>query len=127
MKLKVPQDDEKFSWTRHSLNKMFYYGISATKVKNIIFRPKRKEEGIAPNTIAVMQSGGSKKNPYETWVMYQMKIQNSKVKSKKYNSFQTNKKQLIIISTWKYPGISNPNQSIPIPEDIREELLKNLL
>ena len=28
-----------------------------------------------------------------------------------------------IISAWRYPGISKPGEEIPIPEDIRQEIL----
>lgn len=133
MRIKIPQDDEKFHWTKHSLEKMFYYRISAAKVKNIVFRPRRREEGIAPETIAVMQAGGSQKRPYETWVMYQIKnlprsetnfcsvVKNSRTRTSLVWG-RKKAKIIIIISTWKYPGISHPGQPIPIPEDIREEL-----
>ena len=30
-----------------------------------------------------------------------------------------------IISAWRYPGISKPGEEIPIPEDIRQELLND--
>jgi hypothetical protein len=28
-----------------------------------------------------------------------------------------------IISAWRYPGISKPGEEIPVPEEIRRELL----
>ncbi len=56
-------------------------------MKRILRSPKRVEEGIAPDTIAMMQSAGTKKNPYEVWVM----VQDSNTERK-------------IISAWRYPG-----------------------
>jgi len=44
---------------------MVFYGLSESLVKRILRFPKRTEEGIAPNTLAVMKTAGSKKNPYE--------------------------------------------------------------
>lgn len=63
------------------------------------------EEGIAPNTIAVMQPGGYKR-PYEIWAMYQ------KVGSK-----------LRVITAWRYPGKSPLRKQIPIPASILFELI----
>ena len=67
--------------------------------------PKRVEEGIAENTIGVMQPSTNIKKPTEVWVMYQ------KRGIKK-----------IIISAWRYPGISPIGKKITIPQDILEEL-----
>jgi len=89
-------------WTKHSQAKMHFYGISENKAKRILRNPKRVEEGVAPKTIAMMQRAGSKKHPYEIWVM----IQKIKAKTK-------------IISVWRYPGITKPRE---IPEGLLEEL-----
>ncbi len=91
------------AWTAHSRAKMRYYGLSEARVKRIIHTPKRIEEGIAPKTIALMQSAGSTKHPYELWVM----IQDLKTKRK-------------VISAWRYPGITKLNQ--PLPEEILSEI-----
>ena len=85
----------------------------------MIRNPKRVEDGVAENTVAVMsappgrdlaQKGGQPKNrnlhsKSEIWVMYQ------KRGAKK-----------VIISAWRYPGISPIGKQIPIPQDILEEL-----
>lgn len=84
---------------------MLFYGLTADKIKRIIRNPKRIEKGVAENTIAVMVSGATKKKPTEIWTMYQQKG------SKK-----------IIISSWRYPGVSPVGKQIPIPADILEEL-----
>lgn len=80
-----------FKWTAHSRAKMKYYKISESRAKRVIHTPKRTEEGIAPKTIAVMQSAGSEKHPYELWVMLQ-------------DAGNIRK----IISVWRYPGVTKP-------------------
>jgi len=112
MKLKIPQNTERISWTKHSLEKMRFYNLSENRIKRALRNPNRKEEGIAPNTLAVMQRTGTKKHPTEIWLMYQ--IIKLKVKSQK----------LKVISAWRYPGISPKGKEIPIPQDILEELEK---
>jgi hypothetical protein len=99
-------------WTRHSREKMRFYHLSEQRVKRVLNSPKRVEEGIAPKTIALMQPAGSKKHPYEVWVMVQS--QKSKVKSQK----------LKIISAWKYPGRTKPGE--PLPEEILREIRSGL-
>jgi hypothetical protein len=71
MQFKLPKNSEQFVWTNHSIDKMRQYGLSEQRVRSVLHTSKRKEEGIAPNTSAVMQSTGTKKNPTEVWVMYQ--------------------------------------------------------
>ena len=112
MKLRKPQDSDQITWTKHSLEKMRFYNLSENRLKRALRNPSRKEEGIAPETLAVMQRAGSRKHPTEIWLMYQ--IIKSKVKSQR----------LKIISAWRYPGISPKGKEIPIPRDILEELEK---
>lgn len=89
---------------------MGYYGISESGVKKVLRKPKRIEEGIAPNTIAVMQPTTTKR-PQEIWVMYQLfQRKGSKSYSKR------------IISIWRYPGVSPIGKAIFIPEDTLREL-----
>lgn len=121
--------NQELVWTKHSKEKMAFYGLSENRIKRVLRYPLRTEKGIAPNTIASMQTAGSKKHPYEIWVMYQIKSQNSKFKIQKLK-FQNKIKnktlrKIIIISAWKYPGKSTPGEPIPIPQDILEEILKN--
>ena len=125
--IKIPKNDSKYYWTQHVIRKMAYYGISSDRVRKIVRNPKRTEEGVAENTIAVMQPGTNKKKPSEIWVMYQQKnynrqsIINGKKGSKSLanNNFYGRK---IIISAWRYPGVSPVGKQIPIPVDILEEL-----
>ena len=74
---------------------MRFYKLSESRVKRIIHSPKRIEEGIAPKTVAMMQSAGSVKHPYELWVMLQDVTDRRK-----------------IISAWRYPGITKPRDEI---------------
>src|SRR3989338_10543748 len=94
-------------WTSHSRAKMRFYGLSESRLKRIINFPKRIEEGIAPDTIAMMQPAGSEKHPYEIWLM----IQEEKSRRK-------------VISAWRYPGRTKPGQ--PLPEEILKEIRNSI-
>ncbi len=117
---------KKLHWTQHSKSKMRQYGLSKNKLINLLYKPQRKEKGIVPGTMALMQiiarpkispqttveqNADSrrnflkyKKNKGEIWLMYQ-DIKNKNIRK--------------IISAWRYPGISKPGEPIPIPEDIK--------
>ena len=118
MNFKFPKNDGKYFWTQHVARKMMFYGLSADRIKRVIRSPGRVEDGVAPDTIAVMQPSVNKKNPTEIWVMYQQKVKNEK--PKRQNFEKDNRK--IIISAWRYPGVSPVGKAIPIPADILEEL-----
>lgn len=90
-----------------------FYGLSATKIKSVLFRHDRMEPGIAPDTIAVMKKSGSAKHPYEIWVMYQDKdVMQDGIKTP----------QRVVITAWRYPGVSKPREQIPFPEGLLSEL-----
>ena len=96
---------------------MRQYGLSKSKISSVLRRPDRKETGIVEGTIAVMQTNKSysttvnvsknKRAPGEIWIMY-----------------KDAKDARNIISAWRYPGTSSPGETIPIPDDIRRELLE---
>ena len=109
MRFKLPKNTDRISWTNHAIRKMQYYQLSEARLKRVLNNPKRKELGIAPGTVAVMQPANSK-HTSEIWLMYQ--IVKSKVKSSK----------LKVITAWRYPGKSPIRGPIPIPEEILEEL-----
>jgi len=111
MQFKKPKNDEKVIWTSHAIQKMMYYGLSENKIRNVMWRPTRIEEGVAPQTIAIMQPYGSSKKPKEIWVMYQEFEQEGKKKKR-------------IISTWRYPAKSKEGIQIYIPDDVQELLDK---
>jgi len=132
----------KIFWTEHSKIKMKQYGLSKQKLLGILYKPERKEQGIVPGTAAVMKTNKiysknktvslfedkgqrlypskfsegkfrrARKAPGEIWIMY---------KDVKMDMLPVRK----IISAWRYPGISRPGEEIPIPEDIKQELLNS--
>jgi len=105
---------DKYYWTKHSLYKMRHYRLSAQRVKRIIRYPIRVEEAIVPNLIAAMQPAcagrlAGNKTYSEIWTIYKP------VK---------NKKQIKIITAWRYPGKSPARN--PIPREILDEI-KNVI
>lgn len=114
MLFKFPKNDSQYIWTDHSKSKMLQYRIMPQKIKTILHSYNRKEEGIAPKTVAVMKRNDTPKRKEEMWVMY-TETKNEKLKSKKIK----------IISTWRYPGISPKGKRIEIPEDTLEYLTKS--
>ncbi|HJZ11845.1 MAG TPA: hypothetical protein VJ521_06835 [Acidobacteriota bacterium] len=123
-----------YQFTLHAQYKMKQYGLSAQKVRSVIRNPKRREEGIVPKTVAVMQPvspkkvGGREVWKQEIWVLFQIKNQNSKIKNETEDEmplefpirYTLKAKSFKIISAWRYPGIS-PKRN-PIPDEILEEL-----
>lgn len=95
-------------YTAHAKFKMRYYGLSESRVKRVIRNPERIEEGIAPDTVALMQTNKTSKKPYEIWVMLLKPLSSKKTKIGKK-----------VISAWKYPGKTKPGEPLP-PEMIRE-------
>lgn len=123
--MKPPKNDDKFYWTRHVVDKMRHYGISESLIKRIIRYPRRLEEGVAPDTFAGMIPAGSAKRPKEIWAMYTKKF---KVQSEKFK-VNSHRSRIVIISAWRYPGISPIREKIPIPQDVLgeiEEVMKEL-
>ncbi len=100
---------KKFHWTKHIENKMKHYSLSKQRIRRVFKSPNRKEFGVAPDTIAIMQITGTKKHPTEIWLMYQ------DVQSKK-------EKIINMISAWRYPGTSPKGKFPEIPEDTLLEL-----
>ncbi len=113
MEFKIPKNTRYLVWTKHIAKKMMFYGLSATKVKSVLSRFDRSESGIAPDTTAVMKKSGSAKHPYEIWVMYQDKeITQDGIKNR----------ARVVITAWRYPGVSKPREAIPMPEGLMAEL-----
>lgn len=86
-------------WTVHSKQKMRHYGLSEARVRRIMHSPSRVEEGIAPNTQAMMQKAGSLKHPHELWVMMEVRKRGNTVN---------------VISAWRYPGITKPRSVLTL-------------
>ncbi|OGZ68437.1 MAG: hypothetical protein A3D44_00650 [Candidatus Staskawiczbacteria bacterium RIFCSPHIGHO2_02_FULL_42_22] len=106
-------------WTGHAKIKMRQYGLSKSRLTQLLRKPERMEEGIAPQTVAVMQTRKIYSTPRKVFAV-QKKI---KIPGEIWLMYKDVKGERRIISAWRYPGISKPGDSIPIPEDIRNEIL----
>lgn len=144
---------ENYHWTDHVRQKMRQYGLSESRIKRILRYPKRVEVGVAEDTVAGMQPAGSKKHPFEIWVMWTQKgksdakrrpesrIQNRRflgrdklregsrsataihgIASPRFSGVRND--QIVIISAWRYPGVSPRREPPPIPDDVWEALRK---
>jgi len=86
------------SWTHHAQAKMQHYRLSQSRVRSVLYAPKRVEDGVAPNTIAMMQPTSmrtARSWTQEIWVM----VQDAGAKRK-------------VISAWRYPGVTKPRGEI---------------
>jgi len=128
MRFKIPKNTDNLIWTNHSIDKMKQYQLSEQRIRRVLNAPKRKEEGIAPNTVAIMQSTGTQKHPTEIWVMYQNISQPRRSDNEIYRrsglrplaseNTKSKLRKIRIISAWRYPGVS-PIRTVPnIPEEV---------
>jgi hypothetical protein len=117
----------KVIWTKHSERKLKEYQLSKSRILRIIKNPYRIEEGIAPNTIALMQPTKIKKSakslysPRRSAFSPRESASNKTWKQEIWTMIQKSKDGIKIISAWRYPGKS-PKQN-PIPNYILEELI----
>lgn len=126
---------KKIVWTQHSLIKMKQYGLSKTKIIHIIHKPERVEDGIVPGTGAMMKTNKVFNNStFKKSLRLDLKVRinpallklrRTKAPGEVWLMYKDSKEQRKIISCWRYPGITKPGEQIPIPEDIKIELLKN--
>ncbi len=99
-------------------------------VKNVIRKPDRVENGIAPKTTAVMKRKDGKKTKKEVWVMIQKhgawSMEHGTKKEEKnkceINEIKLGYSRTKIISAWIYPGVSPKGKDIYVPEDVLAEL-----
>lgn len=130
MLLRFPKDDASTHWTQHVKDKMVYYGLGEGRIRRVIKNGVRREEGVAPNTVAIMQRNDTQKRKEEIWVMVQesekLKAKSEKLEAgdKKLAALEAalHRPKITIISAWRYPGVTKPGKAIPIPEDILVEL-----
>jgi len=124
MFFKFPKSNDRFGWTTHIKNKMIFYHISEAQINRIFRNPERVEEGIAPNTIAAMQTKKRNKSKTskqkgpdqeEIWIMY---VTNKPGKTKG----GLRRSRITMISTWRYPGKTKAGERPEIPEEILLEL-----
>ncbi len=115
----------KLHWTEHSKIKMRQYGLSKTKLINLIYQSDRKERGIVLGTIAVMKTNKSYSNNKVKPIIAKKSYQNiKKAPGEVWLMYKDVKNERRIISCWRYPGISKPGEEIPIPKEIRQELME---
>jgi len=120
---------KKLQWTQHSEIKMRQYGLSKTKLINLLYKPERKEKGIVPGTMAVMKT--NKKYSHECIRIPKIsfnsgaRLHHSHAPGEVWLMYKDTKDQRKIISAWRYPGVSKLGEEIPIPKDIRDEVMKN--
>lgn len=129
---------ENLIWTQHSLAKLKQYRLAASRVLRVLRHPKRREVGVAENTVASMQPAGTSKHPYEIWVMTNQ-VSNPKsskktsrlasattdARSKNNDLFTARSQKIRIISAWRYPDVSPIHEPPPIPEEVWEEINKS--
>jgi len=114
---------ENLIFTRHAREKMRQYNLSESRLNRVLRKPDRKELGIAPRTIAIMQITGTKKHPTEIWVMYQKEKSKIPIRPSLRALGKSQKSKVIkIISAWRYPGMSPRGEPPPIPEDVLWEI-----
>lgn len=137
----------KLHWTYHAQDKMRFYRLSEARVKRVLNSPKRVEEGVAPNTVAMMQpssvkrvmgpafvkttvgrqeSSNEKRETWtqEIWVMAQ-KVSGVKGPSSAKATAGRQGPRVKIISAWRYPGMSKARSEI-IKNFIRQEYKESI-
>ncbi len=118
MQFNIPKDTNKIAWTKHSIEKMKFYGLSTQRVLSVLRHPDRCQEAVAPGCVACMQIIGQKRKT-EIWMMYQIIEKSRREVGIPTHKATSGKK---IITAWRYPGVSPIQDKIPIPDDILEEL-----
>ncbi|OGY98600.1 MAG: hypothetical protein A2855_01995 [Candidatus Liptonbacteria bacterium RIFCSPHIGHO2_01_FULL_57_28] len=100
-------------WTVHARAKMRQYALSEARVRRVLHSPVRIEEGIAEDTIAMMQpaaiktSGKDKTWTQEIWVM-----------------IAETPKSRRVVSAWRYPG--QTKLGTPLPTEVVRQLRAQL-
>ncbi len=125
MRWREPKNSNLYKWTIHSKEKMKHYGITESRVRSIIKNPLRIEKNfldkivlaVQPQSIRMDKKTNKKTWSNEIWVMYKYieieKLINLDIPEKFENLFK-NQKSILIISAWKYPGVTRANENIPI-------------
>lgn len=104
------QKTKPLKWTSHAKMKMNFYRLSEGRVRRVLHTPMRIEEGIAEDTIAMMQPvsmtktvKGAEDWNQEIWVMIVEAPSERRV-----------------ISAWRYPGKTKAGE--PLPREILNEM-----
>jgi|YelNatPaOPRAMG01_1025707.scaffolds.fasta_scaffold63360_2 hypothetical protein len=109
-------------WTRHARFKMNYYKLSEARVKKVLHSPKRIEEGVALKTMAAMQPSSIKYLKNDNKKSSSEKNIRSEIWSQEiWVMFQDLKEKRVIISAWRFPGMSKQKNSSSIINKMKEE------
>jgi hypothetical protein len=97
-------------WTSHAKAKMHFYKLSEGRVRRVLQTPRRTEEGVAPDTIALMQPAAMK---------FSMGRGDTKKKDEKWSQeiwvmIQDDERGRKVISAWRYPGMSKVRSGIAL-------------
>ncbi len=87
------------------------YRLTEGRVRRVIHSPLRVEEGIAENTIAVMQPASVKKTEKGVPVEWTQEI---------WVMVAETPAERRVISVWRYPGRTKPGE--PLPAEILREI-----
>ncbi|MEW6610884.1 MAG: hypothetical protein AB1352_04670 [Patescibacteria group bacterium] len=109
-------------WTLHVKEKMRFYGLSESRIKRVIKYPTRIEKGIAPNTIAAMQSITKYKHTQHALRKSASNLHKSATMQEIWVMYQDKKGTRTVITAWRYPGKSPVREAIPLPTEIEQEL-----
>src|SRR5437660_1563761 len=101
---------KKLVWTVHSESKMRQYRLSEARVRRVIHSPLRIEEGIAEDTVALMQPASVKRSEKGKPVEWSQEI---------WVMISETPKERRVVSAWRYPAMTKPGQALP-PEIVRE-------
>lgn len=114
----------KLEWTLHARAKMNHYRLTPSRVRHVLHSPKRVEEGVAPNTIAMMQPASLK-----TAAARQIEGRYPGLAAKKetwtqeiWVMVQDKKGIRTVISAWRYPGMSKVRDAIFLKKEYNEFL-----
>lgn len=101
---------KKLVWTSHAQAKLRQYRLSEARVRRILNSPLRVEEGIAEDTIVMMQPASVKTTERGKPVLWTQEI---------WVMISETPAERRIVSAWRYPGMTKPGDPLP-PEIIRE-------
>jgi hypothetical protein len=124
-------------WTNHARAKMHFYKLSEGRVRRVLQSPKRVEEGVAPDTVAMMQPTSPKLDfsrrkvvPVEAGIRFSQNSQRGSAKEtwsqEIWVMVQDGNLGRKIISAWRYPGMSKVRSlaTLQIARQEYEEFIK---
>jgi hypothetical protein len=115
-------------WTSHAKAKMHFYKLSEGRVRRVLQTPRRVEEGVAPDTIALMQPTSFRTVRKEV-VPAKAGTRASSCDSRMFKEVwsqeiwvmvQDDERGRKVISAWRYPGMSKVRSVVAL-QMAREE------